>query len=125
MLGKKVEKLQKEGTLPEMMFNGLLVTAEKRKAKSDIIITGVTDSVYSDIQEVVKVGDLVKNIEVGDLVLIKVENFKKRGTNSIREDVIKEYHEVELPIRDFGTKEYMPITDRDIHYYWKAKEVTV
>lgn len=105
-----------------MMFNRILITAEKKRTNSSIIIPGVSDNVYSTIQEVVKVGPQVAQIEVGDLVEVLVNNFAVRKTNSIKEDVVKEYHEVSLPIEEFGKVEYMVICDRDVKYFWKIKE---
>lgn len=102
------------------MFNQLLVTAAKKAPKSNIIIPGVSDSLYSDIQEVITVGPNVAGVSVGDLVLIKIENFMKRGTNTVKQDLVKEYHEVVLPIHEFGEDDYMLISDRDIVYYWEG-----
>lgn len=105
-----------------MMFNRILITAEKKRANSSIIIPGVSDNVYSTTQEVIKVGPQVAQIEPGDLVEVLVNNFAVRKTNSIREDVVKEYHEVSLPIEEFGKTEYMVICDRDVKYFWKNIE---
>jgi hypothetical protein len=102
------------------MFNRILVTAEKKRSASSLIIPGVSDNVYSTIQEVVKVGPQVAQIAVGDLVEVLVNNFAVRKTNSIKEDVVKEYHEVSLPIEEFGKTEYMVISDRDVKYFWKT-----
>ena len=113
--------LKKEGILPEVLFNRILITAEKRKSESPIILPGVTDSTYSTTQEVIRVGPQVSGIEVGDLIELIVENFKVRKVdNTLRNDLVKEYHEVSLPIVEFGGKEYMVITDRDVKYYWRT-----
>jgi hypothetical protein len=109
----------KEGILPEMMFNKILVTAEKKKSTSKLILPGVSDNVYSTTQEVIKVGPQVAQIEPGNLVEIMVNNFAVRKTNSIKDDLVKEYHEVSLPIEEFGDVEYMIISDRDVKYFWK------
>ena len=114
--------LKKEGILPEVLFNRILITAEKKRSESPIIVPGVTDSTYSTTQEVIKVGPQVSGIEVGDIIELIVDNFKVRKTaNSLREDVVKEYHEVSLPIEEFGNKEYMIITDRDVRYFWRTE----
>lgn len=104
------------------MFNKLLVTANKKKNESMIIMPGVSDAIYSTIQEVVKVGPQVAQIQVGDLVEIIVNNFAVRKTNSIKEDLVKEYHEVSLPIEEFDGEEYMVISDRDVKYFWICRD---
>lgn len=121
MLESKVEMLKKEGVLPKMMFNNILISAEKNRPVTNLIVPGMSDNVYSTYQTVIDVGPGVSNIQVGDIVQIKVENFFVRKlNNSIKQDLVKEYHEVELPVEGFGDKEYMLISDRDVKFYWRT-----
>lgn len=121
MLEEKVKSIKEKGTLPTPLFNGLITTAELKEKKSQLILVG--NDVYSDWQEVVAVGPNVTAIKVGDVVQIKTKNFAIRKTNSLRDDIVKEYHEVILPISEFGGTEYMFITDRDVDFYWKGEDL--
>lgn len=103
------------------MFNNLLVTAEKKLSYNGLILSGTSDSVYSTTQKVVAVGPTVSGVKVGDIIEMKVENFMVRKTNnSLREDLVKEYHEVSLPIIELSSGEYMVISDRDVKYIWEV-----
>jgi len=118
-----------EGIIPEVPFNGILVSAHKPERKSSIILTTDADT-YEEVQEVIKAGpgatyggNPVTPVEIGDIVVLNYKNFLKRKlTNSIKDDldVTAESHQVELPITVFHNKEYIRITDRDILYYWKG-----
>ena len=121
-------KKKVEGIIPEMLFNNVLVTKHQVERTSDIILT-TDDGITDVLQEVVKAGPGATYggnpqvpIEVGDIVAIDMVRFAKRKTsNSLRDDVdlTKEFHQIELPTVIFRNKEYIPITDRDIVYYWK------
>lgn len=120
-----------EGVIPEVPFNGILLSAYKPKRTSNIILTSDAET-YEEVQEVVKAGPGATYggnpgtpVEVGDIVVLNYQNFLKRKlrNNSIKndiEDVTTETHEVSLPITVFHNKEYMRVTDRDILYYWKG-----
>ena len=117
-----------EGIVPEVPFNGILVSAKKIENKSNIIMS-TDEATYEAMQEVIKAGpgatyggNPQSPVEEGDIIIVNMINFAKRKTtNSLKDDIdyTKEYHEVSLPIVVFHNKEYMRITDRDILYYWK------
>lgn len=118
-----------EGIIPEVPFNGILLSAYKPQRKSNIILTSDAET-YEEVQEVIKAGPGATYggnpgapVEVGDIVVLNYKNFLKRKlSNSIKDDmdVTSETHEVSLPITVFHNKEYMRVTDRDILYYWKG-----
>lgn len=104
-----------------MMFNSILVTAEKKSSYNGLILTGTSDTVYSTKQEVLAVGPTASGVKVGDIIEMKVENFLVRKVNnSLKQDLVKEYHEVALPIIELPAGEFMVITDRDIKYFWEV-----
>lgn len=113
------------------LFNHLLVTGDS--FEKDMVQSGVIIAKKGDLklwQRVVAVGATVRNIEVGDMVMINPDRFavKKYNKNSVQNDLDNNpvlaynfpYETVED--KDGNPREYLYICDSDVRYVFEGKE---
>lgn len=113
------------------LANHILVTADK--FEKDMIQNGVIIAGKGDLklwQTVVAVGPIVRNIKVGDKVMIIPDHFavKKYNKNSVQNDLdnnpVLTYNFPFETIDDENgePKEYMYISDNDVKYAFEGEE---
>ena len=112
-------------------FNHVLITADK--FDKDMVQNGVIIAGKGDLklwQKVTAVGSTVRDIKVGDMVMIIPDHFavKKYNKNSVQNDLdnnpILTYNFPFETIDDEkgNPKEYLYISDNDIRYVFKGEE---
>ena len=112
-------------------FNHVLITADK--FDKDMVQNGVIIAGKGDLklwQKVIAVGSTVRDIKVGDMVMIIPDHFavKKYNKNSVQNDLdnnpILTYNFPFETIDDKkgNPKEYLYISDNDIRYVFKGEE---
>jgi hypothetical protein len=107
------------------LFNNIFLTAKRNKLTENGLFlptasfgsNGDTDLEvdFSDTQVVLSVGGSVRELEAGFEVVINVDNFKKRLSDTVAQKVNKEY-EYEMPVKVIEGVEYMYLNERDILY---------
>lgn len=113
------------------LFDHLLITADK--FDKDMIHNGVIVAGKGDLklwQTVVAVGSVVRDIKVGDKVMINPNNFavKKYNKNSVQNDldnnpVLTYNFPFETVDDEKGNpKDYLYISDRDVKYVFEGIE---
>ena len=112
-------------------FNHVLITADK--FDKDMVQNGVIIAGKGDLklwQKVTAVGSTVRDIKVGDMVMIIPDHFavKKYNKNSVQNDLdnnpVLTYNFPFETIDDEkgNPKEYLYISDNDIRYVFKGEE---
>lgn len=113
------------------LFDHLLITADR--FEKDMIHSGVILANKGDLklwQTVVAVGSVVRDIKVGDKVMINPNNFavKKYNKNSVQNDLdnnpVLTYNFPFETIDDEKgePKDYLYISDRDVKYVFEGME---
>ena len=113
------------------LFDHLLITADR--FEKDMIHSGVILAKKGDLklwQTVVAVGSVVRDINVGDKVMINPNNFavKKYNKNSVQNDldnnpVLTYNFPFETVDDEKGeSKDYLYISDRDVKYVFEGTE---
>ena len=113
------------------LFDHLLITADK--FDKDMIHNGVIVAGKGDLklwQTVVAVGSVIRDIKVGDKVMINPNNFavKKYNKNSVQNDldnnpVLTYNFPFETVDDEKGNpKDYLYISDRDVKYVFEGTE---
>lgn len=113
------------------LFDHLLITADR--FDKDMIHNGVIVAGKGDLklwQTVVDVGSVVRDIKVGDKVMINPNNFavKKYNKNSVQNDldnnpVLTYNFPFETVDDEKGNpKDYLYISDRDVKYVFEGTE---
>lgn len=112
-------------------FNHVLITADK--FDKDMVQNGVIIAGKGDLklwQKVTAVGSTVRDIKVGDMVMIIPDHFavKKYNKNSVQNDLdnnpVLTYNFPFETIDDEkgNPQEYLYISDNDIRYVFKGEE---
>lgn len=105
------------------MFNHLITTMEKYE--EDVITSGLIDKnkqkgSVKEYQKVVAVGSFVKEIKVGDMVLINPKNYRilKHEEGSLKNGVITDNPVVgyNIPTVEINGESFMYLNDNDIEY---------
>ena len=97
----------------EDQTNGVLLDANKLEGR------------YKEYQKVVRVGSSVREVSVGDTVLIDPSRYMKRkfSDNSLREDFVDNpIVEINIPTVTMDGVDYFMIEERDIAYVIQAYE---
>ena len=113
------------------LFDHLLITADR--FDKDMIHNGVIVAGKGDLklwQTVVAVGSVIRDIKVGDKVMINPNNFavKKYNKNSVQNDldnnpVLTYNFPFETVDDEKGNpKDYLYISDRDVKYVFEGTE---
>lgn len=113
------------------LFDHLLITADR--FEKDMVYSGVILAKKGDLklwQTVVAVGSVVRDIKVGDKVMINPNNFavKKYNKNSVQNDldnnpVLTYNFPFETVDDEKGNpKDYLYISDRDVKYVFEGTE---
>lgn len=113
------------------MFNHLLLTADR--FEKDVVESGIIVAKKGDLklwQTVVAIGSTVRDIKVGDQVMIIPDHFavKKYNKNSVQNDldnnpVLSYRFPFETMEDEKGeTKDYLYISDNSVRYVFKGEE---
>lgn len=113
------------------LFDHLLITADR--FEKDMVHSGVILAKKEDLklwQTVVAVGSVVRDIKVGDKVMINPNNFavKKYNKNSVQNDldnnpVLTYNFPFETVDDEKGNpKDYLYISDKDVKYVFEGTE---
>lgn len=113
------------------LFTSIVTTGDK--FEKDLINNGIIIAKAGDMklwQKVVAIGSSVRNIEIGDMVMINADHFavKKYNKNSVQNDLdnnpVLAYHFNWVTIDEGDeTKECLLIDERDIEYAFEGEEV--
>lgn len=113
------------------MFTALITTTDKYSSDEKIggiINTKKTKGSLKEYQRVVAVGDSVRNINVGDVVMINPTRFavKKHQEGSLKDGIITDNPIVEyrFDIVEMNGEQYLLLQDRDISYVIEDYEET-
>ena len=113
------------------MFNHLLLTADR--FEKDVVDSGIIVAKKGDLklwQTVVAIGSTVRDIKVGDKVMIIPDHFavKKYNKNSVQNDldnnpVLSYRFPFETMEDEKGeTKDYLYISDNSVRYVFEGEE---
>lgn len=114
------------------LFTNILVTGEKYdKDEKDGALIIAKKGDLKLYQTVLEVGSMVRDIKVGDKVMINPKNYevKKYDPNSVKEDMGMNktigYNMPWVTIEDEGElKECLLLIDRDIEFVFEGEEVS-
>lgn len=114
------------------LFTNILVTGEKYdKDEKDGALIIAKKGDLKLYQTVLEVGSMVRDIKVGDKVMINPKNYevKKYDPNSIKEDMgmnkIIGYNMPWVTVEEDGEpKECLLLIDRDIEFVFEGEEVS-
>lgn len=114
------------------MFTHLITTMDKYeedvKSNSGLIDTKKQKGSVKEYQKVIAVGPLVRNINVGDTVLINPKNYRqtKHEPGSLKDGVITDNPVIgyNIPIVEINGKQFMYLSDNDIEYVVEEFEET-
>lgn len=122
------DKSQEVTSLPpqvQPMFTGVFLTARRNKLIENGIYLPTAsfgkgsdtdmEMDFSDKQIVLRCGPHADQLKPGMEVVINMENFKKRLSDTMAQKVNKDY-EYDLPIEIIDGVEYLYITQRDVKY---------
>lgn len=104
------------------VYTRLLTTAEKYQEDQTngvLLDTSKLEGRYKEYQKVVRVGSSVREVSVGDTVLIDPSRYMKRkfSDNSLREDFVDNpIVEINIPTVTMDGVDYFMIEERDIAY---------
>lgn len=105
------------------MFTHLITTMDKYE--DDVITGGIIDThrqkgSVKEYQKVVAVGSLVRDIKVGDMVLINPKNYRvlKHEKGSLKDGVVTDNPVVgyNIPTVEINGELFMYLNDNDIEY---------
>lgn len=102
------------------VFTGVLTTTDKYE--NDVVVNGIiqnTAGKVKEYQKVVAVGNMVRNVKEGDLVVIDPSRYSKKryDDNSLREDIVDNpIVSIDIPIVTMDDKDYFLIQENDISY---------
>ena len=114
------------------LFTNIITTGDK--FEKDMVSQGIIIAKKGDLklwQTVIAIGSAVRDIKVGDKVMINAENyaFKRYSKDSIQNDLdnnpTKGYHFNWVTIDDENgnPKECLLLNDRDVFYAFEGEEV--
>lgn len=106
------------------MFTHLITTMDRYEEDvvrdSGLVDVQRTKGSVKEYQKVIAVGSMVRDIKVGDLVLINPKNYRvlKHKDGSLKDGVITDNPVVgyNIPTVEIDNKFYMYLDDRDIEY---------
>jgi len=113
------------------MFTSIITTAdvfEEDYTENGIIVFKAGD--VKPWQTVVAVGDAIRNIKVGDKVMINLDHYVKKQyeENSVRKELMENkkvgyiFNYVAMDDENGNPKEYFLFNDRDILYIFEGEE---
>jgi hypothetical protein len=124
-------------TLPphiKPLFSNVFLTARRNKLTENGLYlptasfgsNGDTDLEvdFSDTQIVLSTGGAVKEIQAGWEVVINVDNFKRRLSDTLAQKLNKDYV-YELPVKEIEGVEYIYLSERDISYVSNTNEILI
>ncbi len=128
------EQSQKVSSLPNQvrpMFSGVFLTARRNKLiENGIYLPTASFGKGSDTdmemdfaegQMVLRCGPNVSQLTEGMEVILNLDNFKKRLSDTMAQKVNKDYEYI-LPVETIDGVEYLHVGERDIKYILDTKE---
>lgn len=110
------------------LYTKLITTADKYKNDQkvgNILDANRLEGRYKEYQKVVSVGSSVREVKVGDLVLIDPSRYIKRkfSDNSLREDFVENpIISIDIPTVVMNDTDYFMLDERDIVYIIEDSE---
>lgn len=110
------------------LYTKLITTADKYKNDQkvgNILDANRLEGRYKEYQKVVSIGSSVREVKVGDLVLIDPSRYIKRkfSDNSLREDFVENpIISIDIPTVMMGDTDYFMLDERDIVYIIEDSE---
>lgn len=110
------------------LYTKLITTADKYKNDQkvgNILDANRLEGRYKEYQKVVSIGSSVREVKVGDLVLIDPSRYIKRkfSDNSLREDFVENpIISIDIPTVLMGDTDYFMLDERDIVYIIEESE---
>lgn len=110
------------------LYTKLITTADKYKNDQkvgNILDANRLEGRYKEYQKVVSIGSAVREVKVGDLVLIDPSRYIKRkfSDNSLREDFVENpIISIDIPTVLMGDTDYFMLDERDIVYIIEDSE---
>lgn len=110
------------------LYTKLITTADKYKNDQkvgNILDANRLEGRYKEYQKVVSVGSSVREVKVGDLVLIDPSRYIKRkfSDNSLREDFVENpIISIDIPTVVMNDTDYFMLDERDIVYIIEESE---
>lgn len=110
------------------LYTKLITTADKYKNDQkvgNILDANRLEGRYKEYQKVVSIGSSVREVKVGDLVLIDPSRYIKRkfSDNSLREDFVENpIISIDIPTVLMGDTDYFMLDERDIVYIIEDSE---
>lgn len=106
------------------MFTCIITTMNKYEddcyTEGGVIDLSKQKGAIKEYQTVLAIGSTVRDIKVGDLVLINPERFavKKHNAGSLKDGIIKDNPTISynFDIMELGDKQCLLLQDRDIHF---------
>lgn len=110
------------------VYTRLLITADKYEADQSqgvLLDSRKLEGHFKEYQKVVRVGSAVREVSVGDTVLIDPSRYMKRkfSDNSLREDFVDNpIISIDIPTVTMDGVDYFMIDERDIAYIIEDSE---
>jgi len=115
------------------LYTGIITTANKytEDSTSGIIIDSkkLAGSI-KEYQTVIAVGSSVREIKVGDTVLINFQNYlvkdknrPENDTDSLRTEFMQQSYHLELPVVEVNDQEVLTLQERDIAFVADIEEI--
>lgn len=115
------------------LYTGIITTANKytEDSTSGIIIDSkkLAGSI-KEYQTVIAVGSSVREIKVGDTVLINFQNYlvkdknrPENDTDSLRAEFMQQSYHLELPVMEVNDQEVLTLQERDIAFVADIEEI--
>jgi len=104
------------------VYTRLITTAnryEETQLNGGLIDVNKMEGRYKEYQTVVRIGSAVREVKVGDVVLIDPSRYMKRkfSDNSLRENFVENpIVEINIPTVTMDDEDYFMIEERDIAY---------
>lgn len=115
------------------LYTGIITTANKytQDDTSGVILDSrkLAGSI-KEYQTVIAVGSSVREIKVGDTVLINFQNYlvkdknrPENDTDSIRTEFMQQTYHLELPVMEVNDQEVLTLQERDIAFVADIEEI--
>lgn len=115
------------------LYTGIITTANKYtqdNASGIILDSNKLAGSIKEYQTVLEVGSSVREVKVGDTVLINFQNYlvkdknrPENDANSLRTEFMKQSYHLELPVMNVNDQEVLTLQERDIAFVADIEEI--
>lgn len=123
IIKKEKRKMNIKIKMIRPVFTGILTTADRYENDNTVggVILDINKSAGAakEYQTVVAVGSSVREVKVGDIIVINPTRYMKKDPmddNSLREEFVTPKYHLEMPEINLDGKPYFLLEDRDIGY---------